>query len=70
MARRADPNPSHGREEMRIWNWILSLFRRGAAQEEPLRNPHFSERHRRDAAADFAARATEAGITKGSPPFA
>lgn len=55
---------------MRIWNWILSLFRRGAAQEEPLRNPHFSERHRRDAAADFAARATEAGITKGSPPFA
>ena len=54
---------------MRIWNWIVGLFRRRNAQDEPPREPHLDERYTRDAVAASAARAAEAGINaKGPPP--
>lgn len=55
---------------MRIWNWILGLFRRDTSLEEPPRDQYLNERHERDAFAASAARATESGMTKGSPPSA
>ncbi len=66
---RAGRTSPRGRTDMRIWNWIVGLFRRRNAQDEPPREPHLDERYTRDAVAASAARAAEAGINaKGPPP--
>ena len=53
---------------MRIWNWVVGLFRRRSAQDEPPREQHLDERYTRDAIAASAARAAEAGMNSGSAP--
>lgn len=51
---------------MRLWCWLIGLFRRRArVVQDP---PDEAERYRRDAEAAFAARAAETGISSNLPP--
>lgn len=50
---------------MRIWTWIIGLFHRDTSEEDPPRDLHLAECHKRDAVAASAARATDARMTSG-----
>ncbi len=54
---------------MRIWTWILGLFRRDPSQDEPIRDQHLLERYQRDASAASVGHAWESGVNSGGSPY-